>query len=79
MRRELESGIADGASHAIAALADRRVRQADHVERREAERDVDFDLHAAGLDAEDRRGPHAGEHSRQRVQSNALSRIARNL
>ena len=38
----------------------------DHLKRRQAERDVDLDLHQAGLDPEDRRGPHAGQHARVR-------------
>ena len=37
--------VADGAANAIAALADARVRQADHRERGQTERDVDLDLH----------------------------------
>ncbi len=62
VRRKLEAGVADRAAHAVAALAHARVGQADHLKRRQAERDVDFDLHQAGLDPEDGGGPDAGEH-----------------
>ena len=68
VRRELEPGVADRAAHAVAALAHARVGQADHRERRQAERDVHLDVHGAGVDAEDRRGPQAGEHGTARLQ-----------
>src|SRR5207244_597445 len=63
MRRKLEAGIANGAADPVAALADARVRQADHRERREPERDVDLDVNGAGLDAEHRRRPQARQHA----------------
>ena len=66
VRRELEAGVADGAPHAVAALAHARVRQADHRERREAERHVHFDVDRTGLDAEDGGRPQAGEHAGRR-------------
>ena len=62
MRRKLESGVADRGTNPVAALADARVGKADHRERREAERHVHFDLNRTRVDAEDRRGPQAGEH-----------------
>jgi hypothetical protein len=63
VRRKLEAGITDGTPHAIPALAHAGVRQADHREHRQAERNVDFDVHRARLDAEDRRAPQTGEHA----------------
>ena len=48
---------------AVAALAHARIGQADHRERRQAERDVDFDVDRRGLDAEDRGRPQAGQHA----------------
>ena len=49
------------------------------AERRQAERDVDLDLHRAGLDPEDRRRAHAGEHARGAVQgARAAARLPRN-
>ena len=52
--------------HTVPALAHARIRQADHRERRKAERDVHFDVDGAGVDAEDRRRPEAGQHDRER-------------
>ena len=59
---ELEPGIPDRALDAVAALADAGVGQADHRERRQTERHVHFDVHRAGVDAKERRGPKAREH-----------------
>jgi hypothetical protein len=66
VRRELELRILNGAAHAVAALADRRVGEADHGERGQSERDVDLhvDLHVdeRGIAADHGRGAEAGEH-----------------
>ena len=51
---------------AVAALAHAGIRQADHREDGQAERDVDFDVNRAGVDAEDRGGPQAREHGADR-------------
>ena len=51
------------------AASDGRIGQADHHELGQAERDVDFHMHRACVDAEDRRGAQAGEHARARVQA----------
>jgi hypothetical protein len=63
MSGELEAGVADGASHPVAALAHGGIRQPDHVERGQPERHVHFNLDAAGFDSKHRRGPHAGKHA----------------
>ena len=55
VRRKLEAGVADRAAHAIAALAHAGVGQADHRERRQAERHVHLHMDRAGFDAEERR------------------------
>ena len=68
---KLEAGVADRGCDTVAALADAGVRQADHRERRQAERHVDFDVDRAGLDAEDRGRPQAGEHASARLQARA--------
>jgi hypothetical protein len=65
VRWKLEAGIADRAPHAIAAFADARVGQADHRERREAERHVDFHVDGAGVYAEHSGRPQAREHGRR--------------
>jgi hypothetical protein len=58
--REFETRVADRAPHAIPALADARIRQADHRERRQPERNIHFHVNGAGLDADDGRGAQAG-------------------
>ena len=63
--RKLEPRVADRAAHAIATLPDARIRQADHLKRRQAKRDVDFDLHEARFDPKDGGRAHGGKH-RQR-------------
>ena len=60
--RELEAGIPDRASHAVAALADARVRQSHHLKCGQAKRDIHLHLDETGLDPEYRGGPHAGKH-----------------
>ena len=69
VRRKLEAGVANRDLHTLAALADARVRQADHRERRQAERDVDLDVNRAGLHAEDRGRPQAGQHGSAAMQT----------
>src|SRR5262249_32258105 len=76
MRRKLESAVADRASYSIAALADAGIGQSHHGESREAERDVDLDLHRAGVDTEDRCGPHAGEHDGLECKRQARGELA---
>ena len=73
MRGKLEPGIADGASHAVAALTHARIGQADHGEARKPERHVDFDVDRTGFDAENGGGPQAGEHGRDAA--SAVSRL----
>ena len=53
VRREFVARIANRAADAVAALADARIGESDHGERRQPERDVDLHLHRKGLDAED--------------------------
>jgi hypothetical protein len=62
VRRKLVAGIADGAAHAVTALADAGVGQADHREAWKAEPDVDLHMHGTGIDAKDSRSPQTGEH-----------------
>src|SRR3954469_1529821 len=69
MRRKLVPGIAYGAAHAVAALADARIRQSDHREAGQTERYVDLDLNRTGLHAEQRRGSKAGQHDSPALQT----------
>jgi hypothetical protein len=62
MGRELEAGIADSRSDAVAAFADAGIGKADHREAGESERDVDLNLNEARLDAEDGGRADAGKH-----------------
>src|SRR5262249_45510092 len=69
--RELESRIADRALHAVAALADARVGKADHRGRRQAERDVYFDVDGGGLDTEEGRRTKTREHAARPAKADA--------
>ncbi len=62
---ELEPRVADRGLHAIAALADGRVRQSDHHQRRQSEAQVDFDGNGDGLDAVQCRRLDRGQHARR--------------
>ena len=68
MRGKLEAGIADGAPDAVAAFANARVGQADHLEAWHPERHVNLDVYGAGLDAKQRGGAQPGKHPREQVQ-----------
>jgi hypothetical protein len=75
VRRVVESGVANRQAHALAALADRGVGQADHDELRQPERDIHFHVHWAGVDAEDGGGSQAGEHVRRRCKPRGMRRV----
>ena len=72
---EIETRVADRTADAIAALPDAGVRQADHRERRNSERHVDFHVHRTGVDAEDRCGPYTGEHALARCKHTDSARL----
>ena len=71
VRRKFESGVANRAPHAVAALAHAGVRQPDHREDRHAERHVHFDVHGTGFDAEEGGGPQRREHAPRRCKKRA--------
>jgi hypothetical protein len=60
--RELESRVANGRPHPVAAFAHRCVGQADHREVRQAKRDVHLDQHWEGIDPEHGGATEAGKH-----------------
>jgi hypothetical protein len=59
---ELETGVEERRADALARLADRRVREADDGEGRQAAADVDLDRDLDAVDALDRECCHACEH-----------------
>jgi len=63
MRREDQAGIADGQTHAVAALANGRIREPDHDERGQTERHVHLYLNGKRLDPEDGGGLKTREHA----------------
>src|SRR5438093_688364 len=74
VRRELEAGVAYRAFDAIAALAHAGIGQADHRERGQTERHVDFDVHRTRLHAEDGGRTQRGEHARTLCKSRCVAR-----
>lgn len=63
MRGELVAGVANRATNAIAALADAGIRETDHREAWQTERDVNLDRDRGRFNAENRRGPQACQHA----------------
>jgi hypothetical protein len=62
-RLEVETAVADGGAHPLAALPHRRVRQPDDMHLGDPVMDVDLHLYGPGLDPPGGRGSRAGEHA----------------
>ena len=62
MGRELETRVADGGPHAVAAFADSGIREADNGKLRQAVRDIDLNLHGHGVKPKEHRAPECGKH-----------------
>jgi hypothetical protein len=79
MGRELETGVADRAAHAVAAFSNTRIRQSHHRECWQAEGHVHFHMDRTGFDAEESRRTqaceHAGADTARRVAPSGSSRI----